>query len=200
MLLPVNNRKPRCAKIINVWVIWYFRRHPVPSPQMFEPLLRTAAAVGVNLDISSSKALADSLDRAVVGFQPYGWDWLFLQTFKYLDQYWHSQSTSNSIFFHWYIGQWSILQQAHTNSCNTVHDTGWLWLTFLPTRLESEHSMSYISPCMSILCLAVIFLSFDSLCDFLCRTLDKISKLFLACRLCTFAVGSWLFLNFIIMD
>jgi len=42
----------------------------VPSPQMFEPLLRTAAAVGVNLDISSSKALADSLDRAV-GNDPY---------------------------------------------------------------------------------------------------------------------------------
>jgi uncharacterized membrane protein len=34
---------------------------------MFEPLLRTAAAVGVTLDISTSKALADSLDRAVVG-------------------------------------------------------------------------------------------------------------------------------------
>lgn len=33
---------------------------------MFEPLLRMAAAVGVNLDISSSKALADSLDLAVV--------------------------------------------------------------------------------------------------------------------------------------
>jgi exosome complex exonuclease DIS3/RRP44 len=33
---------------------------------MFEPLLRTAAAVGVHLDISSSKALADSLDHAVV--------------------------------------------------------------------------------------------------------------------------------------
>lgn len=33
---------------------------------MLEPLLRTAAAVGLNLDVSSSKALADSLDRAVV--------------------------------------------------------------------------------------------------------------------------------------
>lgn len=33
---------------------------------MLEPFLRTAAAVGLNLDASSSKALADSLDRAVV--------------------------------------------------------------------------------------------------------------------------------------
>lgn len=33
---------------------------------MLEPLLRTAAAVGLDLDASSSKALAESLDRAVV--------------------------------------------------------------------------------------------------------------------------------------
>lgn len=33
---------------------------------MLEPLLQTAAAVGLCLDVTSSKALADSLDRAVV--------------------------------------------------------------------------------------------------------------------------------------
>ena len=33
---------------------------------MLEPLLRTAAAAGLDLDVSSSKALADSLDHAVV--------------------------------------------------------------------------------------------------------------------------------------
>lgn len=42
------------------------RRHPSPTKEMLEPLLRTAAAVGLNLDVSSSKALADSLDHAVV--------------------------------------------------------------------------------------------------------------------------------------
>lgn len=42
------------------------RRHPTPTKEMLEPLLRTAAAVGLDLDISSSKGLADSLDRAVV--------------------------------------------------------------------------------------------------------------------------------------
>ncbi|KAK9164894.1 hypothetical protein Scep_000085 [Stephania cephalantha] len=45
-------------------------RHPSPTPEMLEPLLRTAASVGLHLDISSSKALADSLDRAV-GDDPY---------------------------------------------------------------------------------------------------------------------------------
>lgn len=44
----------------------FFRRHPAPTKEMLEPLLRTAAAVGVNLNVSSSKALADSLDHAVV--------------------------------------------------------------------------------------------------------------------------------------
>ncbi|PON50039.1 PIN domain containing protein [Parasponia andersonii] len=46
------------------------RRHPTPTREMLEPLLRTAAAVGLNLDVSSSKALADSLDCAV-GNDPY---------------------------------------------------------------------------------------------------------------------------------
>ncbi|CAI5461475.1 unnamed protein product [Closterium sp. Yama58-4] len=46
------------------------RRHPTPSPNMFEPLLRTAEAVGIAIDTSSSKNLADSLDRAV-GPDPY---------------------------------------------------------------------------------------------------------------------------------
>lgn len=46
------------------------RRHPSPTREMLEPLLRTAAAVGLDLDVSSSKALADSLDRAV-GNDPY---------------------------------------------------------------------------------------------------------------------------------
>ncbi|KAL5706081.1 Exosome complex exonuclease RRP44 A [Ranunculus cassubicifolius] len=46
------------------------RRHPVPTKEMLEPLLRTAASVGLDLDVSSSKALADSLDRAV-GDDPY---------------------------------------------------------------------------------------------------------------------------------
>ncbi|KAF6154330.1 hypothetical protein GIB67_026786 [Kingdonia uniflora] len=46
------------------------RRHPVPAKEMLESLLRTAVAVGLNLDVSSSKALADSLDSAV-GDDPY---------------------------------------------------------------------------------------------------------------------------------
>ncbi|KAL2339469.1 hypothetical protein Fmac_007409 [Flemingia macrophylla] len=46
------------------------RRHPTPTREMLEPFLRTATAVGLHLDVSSSKALADSLDHAV-GDDPY---------------------------------------------------------------------------------------------------------------------------------
>ncbi|XP_054809171.1 exosome complex exonuclease RRP44 homolog A [Prosopis cineraria] len=46
------------------------RRHPTPTREMLEPLLCTASAVGLHLDVSSSKALADSLDHAV-GDDPY---------------------------------------------------------------------------------------------------------------------------------
>ncbi|KAL5984268.1 Exosome complex exonuclease RRP44 A [Asimina triloba] len=46
------------------------RRHPSPTNEMLEPLLRTTAAVGLDLDVSTSKAFADSLDRAV-GDDPY---------------------------------------------------------------------------------------------------------------------------------
>lgn len=41
------------------------RRHQPPSKEQFAPLVSAASAVGVTLDISSSKSLADSLDRAV---------------------------------------------------------------------------------------------------------------------------------------
>ena len=40
------------------------RRHPAPAPRMFDPLLKSCAAAGVKMDVSSSKALADSLDGA----------------------------------------------------------------------------------------------------------------------------------------
>nr|ATB19629.1 putative ATRRP44A [Callitropsis funebris] len=46
------------------------RRHPTPTPEMLEPVLRTTASVGIKLDVSSSKALANSLDLAV-GDDPY---------------------------------------------------------------------------------------------------------------------------------
>ncbi|KAL0396120.1 UNVERIFIED_CONTAM: Exosome complex exonuclease RRP44A, partial [Sesamum calycinum] len=46
------------------------RRHPSPTKEMLEPLIQTATAVGLCLDVTSSKALADSLDQAV-GDDPY---------------------------------------------------------------------------------------------------------------------------------
>lgn len=49
------------------------RRHPAPSPAMFDPLIATAQAVGLDVNTTSSRALADSLDRAVVRGGRGGW-------------------------------------------------------------------------------------------------------------------------------
>ena len=47
------------------------RRHQPPSREQFAPLLSAAAAVGVHIDITTSKTLADSLDLAVKPEDPY---------------------------------------------------------------------------------------------------------------------------------
>ena len=47
------------------------RRHQPPSREQFLPLVSAARAVGVELDISTSKALADSLDAAQKPHDPY---------------------------------------------------------------------------------------------------------------------------------
>lgn len=47
------------------------RRHQPPSRDQFAPLLSAASAVGVSLDISSSKTLADSLDAATREQDPF---------------------------------------------------------------------------------------------------------------------------------
>jgi exosome complex exonuclease DIS3/RRP44 len=51
----VTEAYPRCSLL---------RRHPAPPQSSFASLLSAAASVGVQLDVSSSKALAESLDRA----------------------------------------------------------------------------------------------------------------------------------------
>lgn len=47
------------------------RRHPCPPAQNFDWLIESAAHVGVELDVSSSKRLAETLDAAKLPGQPY---------------------------------------------------------------------------------------------------------------------------------
>ncbi|KAI0982858.1 hypothetical protein GJ496_006504 [Pomphorhynchus laevis] len=42
------------------------RRHPEPSSDSFEPLVKAALSRKISIDISSGKALADSLDKAII--------------------------------------------------------------------------------------------------------------------------------------
>ncbi|KAI9098207.1 hypothetical protein DFS34DRAFT_102905 [Phlyctochytrium arcticum] len=47
------------------------RRHPRPPTSNFEGLQKAVGELGIEIDVSTSKALADSLDKAVVPSQPY---------------------------------------------------------------------------------------------------------------------------------
>lgn len=47
------------------------RRHPTPTNDMLQPLVQSAALAGFTIDTSTSKSLADSLDRCVVDGFPY---------------------------------------------------------------------------------------------------------------------------------
>lgn len=47
------------------------RRHPCPPPSNFDPLIKAAQSKGFRIDVSSGKALADSLERAVLPDDPY---------------------------------------------------------------------------------------------------------------------------------
>ena len=46
------------------------RRHPTPPESRFERLIRAAASVGVKINASTSRALATSLDAAVLPENP----------------------------------------------------------------------------------------------------------------------------------
>ncbi|KAJ6809856.1 exosome complex exonuclease RRP44-like protein A [Iris pallida] len=78
------------------------RRHPSPTKEMLEPLLRTATSVGLDLDVSSSKRLADSLDHAV-GDDPYFNKLIRILATRCMTQavYFCSGDLSSSEFFHY---------------------------------------------------------------------------------------------------
>lgn len=47
------------------------RRHPPPSPHAFDALVDASKAVGVEIDVSTSKSLAESLEHAHAKDNPY---------------------------------------------------------------------------------------------------------------------------------
>ncbi|EPS71662.1 hypothetical protein M569_03096, partial [Genlisea aurea] len=78
------------------------RRHPAPTKEMLEPLIQTAASVSVSLDVTSSKALADSLDRAVAN-DPYFNKLIRILATRCMTQavYFSSGDLSRPEFFHY---------------------------------------------------------------------------------------------------
>ena len=62
------------------------RRHPNPSKEMLDDLIACAKCVGVTLDVSSSKALAVSLDNATRPDQPFFNQLLRIMTTRAMQQ------------------------------------------------------------------------------------------------------------------
>jgi len=85
------------------------RRHPSPTKEMLEPLLRTAFSVGLNLDVSSSKALAESLDNAKV--RPLCIILLFGCFINII--IYDNRLLCWPFITAWHAEQWPILQQAY---------------------------------------------------------------------------------------
>ncbi len=84
------------------------RRHPIPPPQNFTSLLKSASLLGVKLDVSTSKTLSNSLDSSGVSLCVY----FYLSSLTYT-----------------YLGgeDGSLFGQPSANSDNSLHDTGSLF-------------------------------------------------------------------------
>ncbi|XP_060081285.1 exosome complex exonuclease RRP44-like [Ylistrum balloti] len=79
------------------------RRHPAPPPSNFDPVIKAAASKGFKIDVSKGKALADSLEAAVVPSDPYFNTMLRIMTTRCMMQavYFCSGMIPESEYFHY---------------------------------------------------------------------------------------------------
>ncbi|KAI9193160.1 uncharacterized protein BJ171DRAFT_431682 [Polychytrium aggregatum] len=79
------------------------RRHPKPPRTSFETLLKALEPLGITLDVSTSKTLSDSLDKAVIASDPYFNKLLRIMTTRCMMQavYFCSGTTAEHEFWHY---------------------------------------------------------------------------------------------------
>ncbi|ORX84255.1 RNB-domain-containing protein [Anaeromyces robustus] len=79
------------------------RRHPTPPQSNFDVLIAAAESVGIKLNCSSSKELADSLDQAVLPDQPYFNKLIRIMTTRCMMQavYFSSGTVSEKDYWHY---------------------------------------------------------------------------------------------------
>ncbi len=79
------------------------RRHPAPPPSNFDPLVKAGQQQGFDIDVSSGKALADSLDLAVDPKNPYFNTMLRMITTRCMMQaiYFASGTIEEPLFHHY---------------------------------------------------------------------------------------------------
>ncbi|ORY24609.1 RNB-domain-containing protein [Neocallimastix californiae] len=79
------------------------RRHPTPPQSNFDVLIAAAESVGIKLECSSSKELADSLDKAIIPEQPYFNKLIRIMTTRCMMQavYFSSGTVSEKDYWHY---------------------------------------------------------------------------------------------------
>ena len=79
------------------------RRHPTPAPHFFDNLLKAAGSIGLDIQISNSKALAESLERAHIPEYPYFNTLLRILTTRCMTQavYFCSGELNPSDYYHY---------------------------------------------------------------------------------------------------
>lgn len=79
------------------------RRHPTPPQNNFDVLIAAAESVGIKLNCSSSKELADSLDKAIIPGQPYFNKLIRIMTTRCMMQavYFSSGTVSEKDYWHY---------------------------------------------------------------------------------------------------
>ncbi|XP_038055704.1 exosome complex exonuclease RRP44-like [Patiria miniata] len=90
----IHEEFPQCATL---------RRHPTPSPSSYEPVIKAALAKGVELEVDSGHALAQSLDKAVIPDEPFFNNLLRMMTTRCMTQalYFSSGTLPFEDFFHY---------------------------------------------------------------------------------------------------
>ncbi|XP_071786889.1 exosome complex exonuclease RRP44-like isoform X2 [Asterias amurensis] len=90
----IHEEFPQCACL---------RRHPTPSPSSYEPVIKAALAKGVELEVDSGRALAESLDKAELPDEPFFNKLLRMMTTRCMTQalYFSSGTLPYEDFFHY---------------------------------------------------------------------------------------------------
>ena len=128
------------------------RRHPTPAPHFFDTLLKASSSIGLTIHTESSKALADSLELAVIPGNPYFNTLIRIMTTRCMTQavYFCSGELAPSDFYHY--GLAAPIYTHFTSPIRRYADiivhrllAASLEIETLPTALENRERMTKVA-------------------------------------------------------